>query len=292
MRSFVYCSAFLLITSAGAACVDGDSDIEPTEDKVSVSELNRLAVDSVRVDPVVVPESERLEYRSFSKKAASSHYDNVAGLRASITSLGGDRRQLEAETNGVRKTSVLHASGAAPADEAGIPAAFELVQHLPPPNTELRIGEAYLNAQPTIARIRQNQAKEQLVMSQRIEHTPIKLWRSGPASFARVEIVAANHLYFLDDRDPSNTIQNMRIGAAYVGVADLLHVRGHGWRLLRLARITAEKPEDRRITDLAQARAVPHNVFTACLASSSLFETRQLSRTDVAIPEFARCASR
>jgi hypothetical protein len=167
-----------------------------------------------------------------------------------------------------------------------------VLELLPPAGGHLALHQSYDTPSPDTDYILSEADQNRLVLWQPMIQEPTAIVPVGDKTLVRVAGRGVNRLHLVDD---DGSIRSSDLGTAYLSVADLVHVPGQGWQVLRFARVSDVEGADQDPgMDLATARAHKHATFVACsarmdVAAADLAQLHATLAGDV--PEFAACAT-
>ena len=280
-------SSLSLVALAFAGCQSsiGHEDPGPRTNPIEVAP----ALPSVAVSNVLLPEAETLSYVGMIR-----HWENgevtqsmpAPAISARIEAVGARRRISIDGGPQVRGEVMASAAGRIEAGEAKFPTGIDLIEQLPPAETELKLGAGWISEPPAEAYVRANAAAGKMTMTDAVHSTPRAIWSVDGQTVVRLDTVARHRISFVDE--DSQQIRSVELGLSYVGVTDLVQ-SGGGWRVLQFTRLVpkTEVPAD---TTADQLRARDRVEFTACASLSTRVDLRSLRvRGSTAVPELALC---
>jgi hypothetical protein len=209
------------------------------------------------------------------KAIARARVETKAGLRAT----GVDRPLVRADGRPSIRPDLA-------------PGAVDLLELLPPAGGHLALDQTYDTPSPDVDYILSEADQDRLVLWQPMIQQPTAMIPVGDKTLVRVVGRGVNRLHLVDD---DGSIRSSDLGTAYLSVADLIHVPGNGWQVLRFARVSDVEGADQNPSmDLATARGRKHATFVVCssrmdVAASDLAQLHSTLAGEV--PEFAACAT-
>ncbi len=238
------------------------------------------------------------EYATWGKQKADAQPSRTTEADVTLAFKGrkGLRSDIEVEA-GLREKSSRRAvtlSDGVPTIRPDLPAgAVDLFELLPEADTSLVLDVEYESPPPDLDYVLAEADQDRLVLWQQMKHAPSAVVPLGDKVFVRVEGRANNRLHYVDD-DGSLGVADL--GTAYLHVVDLVKIPGHGWQVLRFARLNeVEGAERDPFIDLGRARQRPHAAFVVCATRMDLVgrELAGLHEILVAdVPEFSACLVR
>jgi hypothetical protein len=245
----------LACTAALAGCT-GSSPPSPAD--------SPFAVPSTSVGASVAPRAPRLPYKSFGKQLVDTdvHALPEAALAIEVAhDTTTARTQLRrAGTPGL----VMHMSDDGKLDTGGAfpgPIA-DLIESLPPPNTQLVVGKPYAGGAPDHAYLDKAFDEGSAVIWQVTQNTPLAIYADGDRKIVALDVVGYNRGYARD----ATGVHESAMGPAFRARTDLAFTPETGWVVLRLRRvIQSEAPGDAVKLRLADLTATRHSEFNACL---------------------------
>lgn len=259
--------------------------------------LDRLVVPSR-----VVPTSEAIIYTSFVREWTGDgpgERQAELALEAAFEPMAAGSRLTISGHEALAGSVALNADGTIAEHVSGKRVGTDLLDLLPPADAYVALGASYESAAPSWEILRSNHRNGDYTIDVHVVNTPTGMWqlRSG-ATVLRIETRGFHRIYALPDtykgdEEMAVPLRTVDMGGAYAGVADLLHHPDHGWRVLRMTRLSAVGEDvDLKTMPLDAIRKLPHHEFTVCAESSTrvdalLRSSGRLVRSNV--PELAAC---
>jgi hypothetical protein len=248
------------------------------------------ALPSVAVSPVVLPEAETLSYVGMLRQWEGGEVKQAIPappISARIETVGQRRRISIDGGPQVRGEVMASAAGRIDAGEAKFPSGIDLIEQLPPAETELKLDAGWVSEPPAEAYVRANAAADKMTMTDAVHSTPRAIWSVDGHTVVRLDTVARHRISWVDE--DTQQIRSVELGLSYAGVTDLVQTAGGGWRVLQFTRLIPAK-EVAANTTADQLRAQDHVEFTACANTSTRVDLRSLRRRgSTEVPELALC---
>ncbi|MCA9548789.1 MAG: hypothetical protein KC933_02065 [Myxococcales bacterium] len=226
---------------------------------------------SLRVEGPVLPVSDVQVFRGTAQPWEMQAF-RLEDLELRVSSAGEDRA-VEVWRGAVVEGPVLvDANARAHAESRSLPVGSDVLASLPVEGTELIVGLPYESALPPSGYVLDNFAKGEITLDQRVVNTPRWIEETSFGAVVRLDTVAFNRLSGVkvgsEPVGPAETplLRSFDMGLAYVGVTDLIHVKGRGWQVLRFHRLSPVEPT-REPTSMDELAMQPHHEFTACAVS-------------------------
>lgn len=256
-----------------------------------------VGVASVRVVGDVMPSAETIRY------VGNARWIDADGgiealptddLVATIAPQPKGRTVAVQATSGISNHLPVDGNGMIDSDYAHAREGSDVLDHLPPAGTELQLGTTFTSDPPPMAWIQANDAAGSLTLSPIVHNEVVGLWSVGRYDVVRVATRTVSHLYALDDGyDGESTLpRDVELGVISLGAADLLHDPDHGWRMIRLTRLTPTAEDvDTGSLALSDVRELPRVEFTACATDSDRLPQPVLALVPAYgdVPEFSAC---
>lgn len=223
-----------------------------------------FATTSTSVGASVAPRAPRLAYQGFGKELSDPAVRALPETAVAIDVSRGRR----AATTALRRTDavapVMHLSDDGRLDSGGeFPGPIvDLVESLPPPNTQLEVGKPYQAGAPDQGYLDKAFDEGSMVVWQVTRNTPLAIYSDGDRKLVALDVVGYNRGYFRD----AAGVHERDMGPAFRARTDLAYTPETGWVVLRLRRVVqSEVRGDAATMDFTELVAAPHSEFNACL---------------------------